>query len=633
MRNILTILTWITLATFSGSAHAQTRTWTGNGANWNTLANWTGGIPNSTSEAALFDSTGAAQSSPNVNASLTVGQIQFGATAPSYNITGSSTLTINPTSFAGVGILVTSGAADQTISANLALGSSQTWNIGGTTTVTANGGISGAFDLTKSGSGTLILGGNNGYSGVTAISAGVLRAAHNNALGSTTSGVTISSGAALELSGGISVPSGEAITTLSGTGIANGGALRSVSGNNTWGGNITLANVTGAHRINADADTLSIGGVVNETGNNNNKDLTFGGAGNIIVSGNITANGGDMRLFKDGTGTLTLNGSGSTFDGTTTVNAGTLVVGANAPSGANGALGNATSAVLLGNTSGSDNAALLTGGAVTVGRAVTVQSGSSGTATIGGNTANSSTFSGAISLNKNASISQVSGGTLNVTGGITSGNAGTKTLTVNNAGTVTVSGTAIANGSGSVALVKQGSGTLNLNVANTYSGGTTLNGGAITLGAANALGTTASGLNFAGGTLNANNRNTSLGALSLTANSTLNLVSGTATTLTFNGAASWTAGTLTINNWAGTQGPLGAGTDDRIFITGGASADFLSHTRFDISGTLYFATMNGTELLPGLTPVPEPTQWALIIFAVLGAFYKFVLPRLRRVLA
>lgn len=40
--------------------------------------------------------------------------------------------------------------------------------------------------------------------------------------------------------------------------------------------------------------------------------------------------------------------------------------------------------------------------------------------------------------------------------------------------------------------------------------------------------------------------------------------------------------------------------------------------------------MSGNELIPGLTQVPEPTDWALIIFGALAAYVKFVHPRLRR---
>mgnify|MGYP000199133742 CR=1 FL=1 len=57
----------------------------------------------------------------------------------------------------------------------------------------------------------------------------------------------------------------------------------------------------------------------------------------------------------------------------------------------------------------------------------------SGTYSIGGNTASSSTFAGLVTSNRSFTVSQVTGaGTLNITGGISGASAGTKTITFNN---------------------------------------------------------------------------------------------------------------------------------------------------------------------------------------------------------
>ncbi len=456
---------------------------------------------------------------------------------------------------------------------------------------------------------------------------------------------------------GNALPAASGDTIVFGTGFGSGTSI-SLGANRS----IAALSITNATSFSLDNNTLTLSaGTITRTVTTGtttiNSAVTLGANGVWNIEGNLTVSGivsdsGTFSITKNGAGTLILSGVNS-YDGGTIVNNGMVVMSGNMTSydgntTVNGGIMRATtSANSLGDgSSGNPNTVFLAGGELQLAnntglaynRPTTVSANSTVTsdrlANGAGVTHTMGTLSlGAQTLTVNAG-SFVNSGTAGTTFGATTltGNA---TFNVVNSGSANAQLTlgAVGQTGGARSLTKTGSGTLVLNGAGTYTGGTTLSGGAITLGAANALGTTASGLNFAGGTLNANNQNTSLGALSLTANSTLNLVSGTATTLTFNGAASWTAGTLTINNWAGTQGPLGAGTDDRIFITGGASADFLSHTRFDISGTLYFATMNGTELLPGLTPVPEPTEWALIIFAVLGAFYKFVLPRLRRALA
>ena len=154
----------------------------------------------------------------------------------------------------------------------------------------------------------------------------------------------------------------------------------------------------------------------------------------LTVSGNIS---GGYGLTVNGAGTLTLTGC-NTYTGTTTILAGTLLVGNAAPSGAAGALGTATLAVILGDTSGSANASLLINGAYTVGRLITVQAGSTGTLTIGStSTTASAVFSGNISLNANVTIAQSSAtGNLSITGNITNA-ANTNTLTFAGPGPIT----------------------------------------------------------------------------------------------------------------------------------------------------------------------------------------------------
>ena len=137
------------------------------------------------------------------------------------------------------------------------------------------------------------------------------------------------------------------------------------------------------------------------------------------------------------------------------------------------------------------------------------------------------------------------------------------------------------------------------------------------LGVNDALGT--GGFTFVGGILDANNTTDStIGALSLTADATLALhAGGGAGTLTF-ASATWTTGTLTITGWSGSPG--GPGADDKIFITSTPNQNFLDHVQFDIGGTLYYATMGGgNELIPNATPVPEPINVALALFGVVFA--------------
>jgi autotransporter-associated beta strand protein len=228
------------------------------------------------------------------------------------------------------------------------------------------------------------------------------------------------------------------------------------------------------------------------------------------------------------------------------------------------------------------------------------------------NIANNNTWTGKITTTGGRINSD--SGTLTVGGGI----SGSGTVSFGGAGDVTVSTTGM---SGGMAVEKDGEGTLTLDTANTYTGGTTLTGGQITLGANGALGS--GGFNFAGGILNANDRTASVGAMSLTANSTLNFTAdSTSATLTFSSANDTSGAILTINGWSGSANS--AGTDDHLFISANPGAAVLA----DIDFTGY---ANGAIRLSDgeIVPVPEPITWALMIFAATVVTVKFI-PRLRR---
>ncbi len=265
-------------------------------------------------------------------------------------------------------------------------------------------------------------------------------------------------------------------TSISQTGFvagANTALTKSGTGRWTFSGGATYNGTT-----TISAGTLEYQGSLSSSGVTNNSALIFN---NAATQSYANAIGGTGTLTKQGTGALTLSGANS-YQGITTVDAGTLIAGANAPVSANGAFGNAASALLLGSTTGSANAALLTGGAFTVGRTITVRTGSSGIKSIGGNTDNDSTFSGAIGLADNLTVSQVattSTNTLAITGGLSSSTVGSKTLTFNNVGAVAVNTAAIANGNGTVSVIQSGAGVTTFNAANTYTGTTAVNAGTL----------------------------------------------------------------------------------------------------------------------------------------------------------
>ena len=179
--------------------------------------------------------------------------------------------------------------------------------------------LAGASALTKAGTGTLVLSGNNTYTGATTLSAGVLWITSANALGTTAAGTTQSGASELRISGGITTAEPIAIA---GGGIGNAGAIRNFADNNTLSGTITL---TAQTRIVADSGTLNLTAPTAVT-SAAAQNLIVSGAGNIAISGDITTGTGFLTkdtLIGNGTGTLTLGGTNS-YAGATTVTAGTL---------------------------------------------------------------------------------------------------------------------------------------------------------------------------------------------------------------------------------------------------------------------------------------------------------------------
>ena len=275
-------------------------------------------------------------------------------------------------------------------------------------------------------------------------------------------------------------------------------------------------------------------------------DLSFSGgtlfqtAGTTLtVNGTITA-AGNGALTKDGPGTLTLNGSGSNYTGATVVNQGTL--NATTPT----SIGNNMGVLMVNNTN--------TG----PGTNVVVNLSTTGPTTKGA-----------------------------LAGTIATPSGGTNTATINNGGQMfTVNQLAFGTfpgviaGTGGFTLGSISNATLTLSGANTYSGGTIINGGTLTAQGASALGATTNALQV-------NNPNTGPATsvvlnLSSTAPTTVGSLSGTianassgtnTATINLGSGQLFTVNQTTAGTFAGTIAgsgsfALGAGSTAALTLSG-----------------------------------------------------------------
>ena len=398
------------------------------------------------------------------------------------------------------------------------------------------------------------------------------------------------------------------------------------------GGTSTFAN-NSANGASAGAGTLNIGGgitgavagatVLTLSGSNTNANLISG----IIGNGSATTFG----IAKSGLGTWGLSGA-NTFSGQLTVQNGTLSIASINNASSNGTLGNSALAVILGNTGAQTGTLQYTGGNAASTKAFTMATGGTGafdvttgattltlSGVIGGSGAMVKTGSGKLTLsgaNSYTGATTVTGGTLVMGNALalqysaydTTGSTGSIGLTVTGYATPVLGGLAgsvnvataitgygsvtgltlqpqsgsvtytgiIANGAATTSLTKAGAGTQVLSGANTYTGGTFVNGGTL-------------GLDFSAASAPASNIiNTALNSSALTlGGGTLSLTGKASTTNSqrFNGLTALAGSSAIVLNANATANPLVLTLGALIRASGGGSVDF----------TLPTGTQDGTN--------------------------------------
>ncbi len=294
----------------------------------------------------------------------------------------------------------------------------------------------GTISLTKSGTTTWALSGDNSYSGGTAINAGILQLGSSTALG--TGGVTVKNvgGGTLDLNG----------QTIANQVTTNNGA----SGINDMGCLVNSNTVT----------TAVIDGDVVLGGQN-----YFSGDGNLTINGLVSGGIDSYAVFQFGSGTRTFANNANTFDGYYFITNGITAVTKLANMNEASSLGQATSA--------SSNRVIF--------RNHEAVGGYGGTLKYIGSDASTSDREFVLRAS-NSNIIEAAGmtsaATLTLTGGASTDDANTHTLTLtgDNAGVNTFAGV-IGNGSGTVSLDKSGTTTWALAGGNNYTGDTTVQAG------------------------------------------------------------------------------------------------------------------------------------------------------------
>ena len=386
--------------------------------------------------------------------------------------------------------------------------------------------------LSKTGSGTVVLTGNNTYSGGTSISGGVLQIGNGGTTGSINGGVVLSNGGTLTFNrsdassapyvfggsisgGGYLRQSGTGTLKLTGTNAQTGGTILD-SGTLALGSNGALTSGTltiNGGEIRAADGARDISSAVSLTLNGNftlGRSTTFAGTvalGNdiTITSSNPDAggvgssafygviSGGHSLTFQDGTnpiGAIILGGA-NTYTGGTTIKSGTVAINASERLANTGALAITGGIFSMGAFSETVGAFSLTSGAVTgsgtlTTASATVSAGSISAALAGG--ALSKTGSGTVVLTGNNTYSggtSISGGVLQIGNGGTSGSISGAVALSNNAALTFDRSTEMTFGgaiSGAGSLNKAGAGRLILTGDSTHSGGTSVTGGVLQVG-------------------------------------------------------------------------------------------------------------------------------------------------------
>lgn len=361
--------------------------WSGGGTDslWSNGDNWSGGTAPASPKELHF--TGVTNLTPqNDLTGFNITRLEFLSGAGAFNLTGND-VTLS-------GNVVNNSANAQAIALNMALtaGAHIVQLNGGSLTLAGNLSESGgAAAVTKNGAGTLIISGDNSFTGAFSLAAGVVRATSSTAFGTSAGGVSITSGARIELQG--ATITGEALS-LNGDGGDSQGALRAIGGTtSTWTGDISISSATGVF--------------ANRIGTN--------GASTLALSGGISGSG-DLSIRTDGntSGVIALSGASKTYTGGTNLVIGELRLGSAdvLPTSTILSIGNSSNASFaILNLNGSSQQV---GGLITLGTTMTMRITSATAAALTVNSSANQTYGG--TLESEVALTKTGTGTLTLSG-------------------------------------------------------------------------------------------------------------------------------------------------------------------------------------------------------------------------
>lgn len=557
-------------AAWNASAATGIDTWTGGAgtANWSDAGNWSGvNAPPLLGDTPVFGTVGTGGAILNMNLvtpNTNFLGLTFSAVAPSFVLNGG---TITST-----GGIVDNSTNLETVNLNLIFDATRSLNAAAGGTLQMGGVISGAGGVTKNGGGTVILTNANTYTGTTAANAGTLKLDFS-AAGAPASNI-VRNTSVLSLGGGTysinGAPSVTSAQTNASVTFASGASAITVVSGASGTAYLTLGAITRNNTSTIKINVPSSGAV----------STTSGTASTVLVGGNgsaayayVTDSSGNVMDFaaKD---------SGNTFIGAGATQASAQY---SSPTGTgnitvNGTFGTAVMDIVNGTGIRLGNNENLTDG---------IRFNAPGAWFIDTASANRLLTTTAFLVTFNVGPNNV---TLSGAGGVRQLTSGGDLIFMqdNTLGEFLMTGGAMATGSSSsaTALVKAGRGTMNVSVAQYYTGQTYVNEGTLVInqdGGVGAVGTGAQ-LNLNGGTLvgNANftldNAGANIRAVAL-GNNGGGLAAAAGFTLTVDGVIGGAAGTgpLTIGipastlngNVAGLVPGTGTGTPNTAINASG----------------------------------------------------------------